>query len=389
MGFEPTVQGLPTQRFSRPSRSTAPAPLRGGRNDGSPIAIRCRWAGARSCSTGSRSSGSTSARRCCACATAGPGRRCCCCTGTRARTRRGTASRRCWRATTPSSAPTCAATASRPSRRRRPTTRRTPSARWPATCVALMRALGHERFAVAGHDRGAYVALRTALDHPGRGRRALAVLDAVPIARGARPLRRPLRRELVALVLLRRRPTKPAERGHHRRPRRLVHGRPRADGRGELRRLPPRDPRPGDGARDGRGLPRGARDRPRARRGGPRRRPPRRLPDARRCGRSTTTWRSSTAIRWRSGARGRTTCAAARIDSGHHMAEEAPDRARRRAAGVPQRLMSCCAARPRARRRRRGTRTRHRSRAPAAAGARRRGAGSARRARPAARTSRR
>src|SRR4051794_4992713 len=32
--------------------------------------------------------------------------------------------------------------------------------------VALMRALGFERFAVAGHDRGAYAALRTALDHP-------------------------------------------------------------------------------------------------------------------------------------------------------------------------------------------------------------------------------
>ena len=28
--------------------------------------------------------------------------------------------------------------------------------------VALMRALGHERFAVVGHDRGSYVALRTA-----------------------------------------------------------------------------------------------------------------------------------------------------------------------------------------------------------------------------------
>jgi haloacetate dehalogenase len=44
----------------------------------------------------------------------------------------------------------------------------------------LMSALGHERFAVVGHDRGAYVALRTALDHPGRVER-LAVLDAVPI----------------------------------------------------------------------------------------------------------------------------------------------------------------------------------------------------------------
>ena len=39
-----------------------------------------------------------SARPCCACATAGPGRPCCCCTDTRERTRRGTASRRCWRA---------------------------------------------------------------------------------------------------------------------------------------------------------------------------------------------------------------------------------------------------------------------------------------------------
>jgi haloacetate dehalogenase len=43
-----------------------------------------------------------------------------------------------------------------------------------------MTALGHERFAVVGHDRGAYVALRTALDHSRRVRR-LAVLDAVPI----------------------------------------------------------------------------------------------------------------------------------------------------------------------------------------------------------------
>jgi haloacetate dehalogenase len=46
-------------------------------------------------------------------------------------------------------------------------------------CVALMRALGHERFAVVGHDRGAYVALRTALDHPASVDR-LAVLDAIP-----------------------------------------------------------------------------------------------------------------------------------------------------------------------------------------------------------------
>jgi haloacetate dehalogenase len=47
-------------------------------------------------------------------------------------------------------------------------------------CVRLMRVLGHERFAVVGHDRGAYVALRTALDHADAVS-ALAVLDAVPI----------------------------------------------------------------------------------------------------------------------------------------------------------------------------------------------------------------
>ncbi len=47
-------------------------------------------------------------------------------------------------------------------------------------CVALMQALGHERFAVVGHDRGAYVALRAALDHPAAVER-LVVMDAVPI----------------------------------------------------------------------------------------------------------------------------------------------------------------------------------------------------------------
>lgn len=32
--------------------------------------------------------------------------------------------------------------------------------------VTLMRRLGHETFAVVGHDRGTYVAMRAALDHP-------------------------------------------------------------------------------------------------------------------------------------------------------------------------------------------------------------------------------
>ena len=35
-------------------------------------------------------------------------------------------------------------------------------------CIALMRALGHERFCLAGHDRGLYVAQRLAMDHPHR-----------------------------------------------------------------------------------------------------------------------------------------------------------------------------------------------------------------------------
>jgi haloacetate dehalogenase len=46
-------------------------------------------------------------------------------------------------------------------------------------CLAVMRALGYERFAVAGHDRGARVAYRLALDHPD-AIAALAVLDIVP-----------------------------------------------------------------------------------------------------------------------------------------------------------------------------------------------------------------
>ncbi|MCW7539751.1 alpha/beta hydrolase [Aquabacterium sp. A7-Y] len=49
-----------------------------------------------------------------------------------------------------------------------------------ADMQALMDTLGHDRYAVVGHDRGAYVAFRLAMDQPGRVSR-LAVLDAVPI----------------------------------------------------------------------------------------------------------------------------------------------------------------------------------------------------------------
>ena len=46
--------------------------------------------------------------------------------------------------------------------------------------VRLMRRLGHASFAVVGHDRGSYVAMRTAMDHP-EAVTHLAVLDCIPI----------------------------------------------------------------------------------------------------------------------------------------------------------------------------------------------------------------
>jgi haloacetate dehalogenase len=48
-----------------------------------------------------------------------------------------------------------------------------------ADVVALARAFGHERFALAGHDRGALVAIRAGLDHPGAVTH-LAALDVLP-----------------------------------------------------------------------------------------------------------------------------------------------------------------------------------------------------------------
>jgi haloacetate dehalogenase len=49
-----------------------------------------------------------------------------------------------------------------------------------ADVAALMRALGHPRFAVVGHDRGALVALRAALDHPDAVTR-LVIMDGLPV----------------------------------------------------------------------------------------------------------------------------------------------------------------------------------------------------------------
>lgn len=47
--------------------------------------------------------------------------------------------------------------------------------------VAVLRALGHDRFALAGHDRGGAVALRLALDHPDAVAR-VALLDCLPLS---------------------------------------------------------------------------------------------------------------------------------------------------------------------------------------------------------------
>jgi haloacetate dehalogenase len=49
-----------------------------------------------------------------------------------------------------------------------------------ADIVELMRELGHDTFAVVGHDRGSYVAYRAALDHPSAVTK-LVVMDGVPI----------------------------------------------------------------------------------------------------------------------------------------------------------------------------------------------------------------
>ncbi|MEO3811147.1 alpha/beta hydrolase [Sphaerisporangium sp. B11E5] len=48
-----------------------------------------------------------------------------------------------------------------------------------ADVVTLARALGHDRFALAGHDRGALVAFRAGLDHP-EAITHLACLDVLP-----------------------------------------------------------------------------------------------------------------------------------------------------------------------------------------------------------------
>ncbi|MFI7387263.1 alpha/beta fold hydrolase [Streptomyces sp. NPDC049813] len=50
-----------------------------------------------------------------------------------------------------------------------------------ADVVAVLRRLGHERFALVGHDRGGAVALRLTLDHP-RAVTRVAFADALPVS---------------------------------------------------------------------------------------------------------------------------------------------------------------------------------------------------------------
>ncbi|WP_428641846.1 alpha/beta fold hydrolase [Roseibium sp.] len=52
---------------------------------------------------------------------------------------------------------------------------------WARALIEMMQVLGHERFSVAGHDRGGRVAYRMAMDHPEALER-VAVLDILPTA---------------------------------------------------------------------------------------------------------------------------------------------------------------------------------------------------------------
>jgi haloacetate dehalogenase len=56
--------------------------------------------------------------------------------------------------------------------------------------VRVMEELGHVHFAVAGHDRGARVGYRLALDHPGRVERLALSTSCRPSSLGADPRRR-------------------------------------------------------------------------------------------------------------------------------------------------------------------------------------------------------
>ena len=110
------------------------------------------------------------------------GRRCCCCMALARPISPGAKSRRRWRGASPSSRWICAAMAGRlspDSKNGEAYTKR----QMAADAVKVMENLGHIQFALVGHDRGARVGLRLALDHPGRLTK-LAMLDIAPLEEG-------------------------------------------------------------------------------------------------------------------------------------------------------------------------------------------------------------
>ena len=165
-------------------------------------------------------------------------------------------------------APICAATATAASRRRTRSMLPTASARARRDMVEAMAALGHDRFGLAGHDRGGRVAIgwRSTIPTRSSGWRCSTSRRPAPCsARWIRP-----RHRLLPLVLPDPAPrsARAADRG---RPgllspqeARRLGGAPqvRARGAGRIRALLQR---PGDDSRLMRGLPRRRLDRPRPR----------------------------------------------------------------------------------------------------------------------------
>ena len=200
-----------------------------------------------------------------------------------------------------------------------------------------MRRLGHERFAVVGHDRGRYVAFRDGDGPPGAGHATSPSSTACRSARlwrAATPASPPLGGTGSSS------PSREAGAGHPRRPGRLVRRRrPKrmgaeayADYRAAIHdpatvHAMLEDYRAGSAST--------ASTTRRTVRAGRRLACPCWC-----CGRCATTWRISTATCWRCGGPGHPTCAGAALDCGHHMAEEAPEAARGRAPGVRRRRLS-------------------------------------------------
>ena len=230
-----------------------------------------------------------------------------------------------------------------------------------ADCVALMRHLGHEEFFVAGHDRGAYVATRLALDHPDAVRGA-AILDAVPIAEALDRCDARFAREWYHWFFF----------AQPEKPERVITADPDAWYNVGTKNTPERL-----GAENFADFRRAIHDsatvtamledyraglastapttRPTAPPGGGSPAPPW-------CsGRATTTWKTSTATSWPSGGRGRRTCAGTRSGRGTTWPRRTPRHSRPRWAGSSAGFSgSAKPARGAARRRRRGRRGRRR-----------------------------